>query len=416
MAKRRKIGFRKGINNVGNVHIIRRAGDPHLDAFGRDRTTSPLTLFDSKQIFDNEVIFWDDQEVSGTGTGSTHSTDTASTELAVGTVAGKRVRQTFRRFNYQPGKSQYVLMTGILAITGSSGVDKRLGIFDDDNGLYFRVADGVVSVGVRSSASGSVVDTEVPQANWNMETLENTLGLGVTTLDMDKTQIFVIDFEWLGTGRVRFGFYIDGEVRYVHQFNHANIETEVYMSTPNLPLRYEIEADGTGAASVVKHICSTVITEGGQDDTGIDHYLSNADTHVDADVVGVIYALVGVKLKAAFSGVDARPLHISALADTNNTFEWLLILNPTVAGVFTYGDEAGTPFQAARGALANTVTNGTILAGGYVERRGDIEVHISSQVALGEDIDGTQHEIVLCVRPLSSNLNIFGGLTMRRSA
>ena len=91
----------------------------YIDAFGRVRVSNPRTLFDSKQIFDNAPLFWDDVEESGSGTGSSHSTATASTTLSVGaTTAGKRTRQTFRRFNYQPGKSQRFFMTGILDESG----------------------------------------------------------------------------------------------------------------------------------------------------------------------------------------------------------------------------------------------------------------------------------------------------------
>ena len=80
---------------------------PASDAFGRLRTSEPYTIFDSKQIFDNQPLFWDDQEESGSGTTSVHDADAARTRIGVAnTTAGKRTRQTFMRFNYQPGKSQ----------------------------------------------------------------------------------------------------------------------------------------------------------------------------------------------------------------------------------------------------------------------------------------------------------------------
>src|SRR3990167_311155 len=86
-----------------------------FDAFSRLRTSHPLSVFDSKQVFDNLPLIWDDQETSGSGTSSAHSANTASSPLSVSaSTAGTRVRQTFRRFNYQPGKAQLVLMTGTL--------------------------------------------------------------------------------------------------------------------------------------------------------------------------------------------------------------------------------------------------------------------------------------------------------------
>ena len=110
---------------------------PARDAFQRVRMSSPVTVFDSKTLSDNLPLIYDDQQTSGSGTTSTFSANRASVTLAVSaSTAGTRVRQTFQRFNYQPGKSQLVLITGIIG-TGSSGITKRFGLFDDSNGLFF---------------------------------------------------------------------------------------------------------------------------------------------------------------------------------------------------------------------------------------------------------------------------------------
>ena len=69
------------------------------------------------------------------------------------------------------------------------------------------------------------------------------------------------------------------------------------MSTPNNPVRYEIENDGTGVASKMDHICCTIMSEGGQEELGILHYHSTAGAHVDANSSGTIYAIVGLRLK-----------------------------------------------------------------------------------------------------------------------
>jgi len=77
-----------------------------LDNFGRLRVSQPETLFDSKMLHDNAPLLWDDSQTSGAGTSSTYNANQSSVTLAVtAATAGTRVRQTFRRFNYQPGKS-----------------------------------------------------------------------------------------------------------------------------------------------------------------------------------------------------------------------------------------------------------------------------------------------------------------------
>ena len=119
--------------------IIKADDSPSVDAFGRWRTSDTLTLFDSKQIFDNQPLFFDDAQVSGSGTSSSHSVNEAATTISVAaSTAGKRARQTFQRFNYQSGKSQLILVT-FSEFDTTTGIVKAAGYFDDDNGLFFFV-------------------------------------------------------------------------------------------------------------------------------------------------------------------------------------------------------------------------------------------------------------------------------------
>lgn len=389
------------------------------DAFGRARVAEPVTLFDSKQLHDSLPLMYDDQEVSGGSTTTTHSVARASTTIGVAaTTAGKRVRQTFRRFNYQPGKSQLAFMTAVMGDHGD-GIRAEIGLVDDNNGIYFYSADGVIGVGVRSSVSGSPVDRESPQSSWNMDKMNGAGGAqgnpSGLKLHPDKAQILVIDYEWLGVGTIRFGFVIDGYIHYVHRQNHANIADSVYMSTPNLPIRYSIENDGTGAAASLEHICSTIISEGGMEDVGRQLYVSTGGVHLDANSADTLYAAIGVRLKSTHLDSTVVLNSVSMLSESVADFEWVLLMNPTVAGTFTYGDITNASLQKALGATANTVTGGYPLAGGYQAGggNGSFSVPESPTLIIGSKIDGTPDEMVLCVRPLAANLDIQSSLTLR---
>ena len=383
------------------------------DAFGRLRVSNPETIFDSKQIFDAQALFWDDQQETGSGTTSTYSQDAARSRLAVAlNTAGKRTRQTFMRFNYQPGKSQQIMLTGVLTSGAAAGVKSSMGLFDDDNGIFL-AQDGITTkLVIRSSVTGSAVDTEITQDNWNIDQFDGTGPSGVT-LDFTQTQIFMIDFEWLGVGTVRAGFVINGELLEAHEFYNANTSATVYMSTPNLPLRYQIENDGTGAATTMDHICSTVISEGGNQDLGVLRYVGTNGAHVDANAADTHYALIGIRLKTGAIGATVRLVSESIISETNDDFEWTLRLNPSVAGTFTYSDQTNSVVQTALGATANTVTGGTILAGGLGKSSSELTAQIGNALRLGVAIDGTRDSIVLCVRPLSSNADYEAGLVWR---
>lgn len=381
------------------------------DSFGRLRTSGITTLFESKQINDNQPLFWDDQEVSGTGTTSTYNSNQASTTIGVAlNTAGKRVRQTFQRFNYQAGKSQLIVLTGLME-NGGSGITGRVGYFDDNNGLFFELKDGVLGVGIRTFTSGSAVDNVIAQTNWNIDTMDGN-GLSGVTLDPSKTQIMFLDFEWLGVGRVRMGFYIDGRPIYCHEFLNTNVLSLVYMSTPNLPLRYEIENDGTGAATTLKHICATVSTEGGADPTGI---LRHADSgQITSLTSGNLYAVLGIRLKSTHLDIVTLIETLSVFATTkDDSAHWELRFNPTVAGTFTYADVTNSGLQVATGANTNTVTVGTEIDGGYFTTALPVLNSVPNALKIGSAIDGTPDEMVLCVRPITANMGVEASITWR---
>jgi hypothetical protein len=197
------------ISSGNTIGAISYSDSPNLDAFARLRTSAPQTIFDSKQIVDKQPLFWDDQLVSGSGGSSTFNNNQASTTLSIAAnTACRRVRQTFRWFSYQPGKSQLIVLTGVLG-AATTGVIKRMGLFEDNNGLFLEINSSGCAVGVRTKVSGVAVDTLVPQASWNKDKLNGT-GVSGKTLDFTKTQLFFIDFGWLGVGRIRYGFFIDG--------------------------------------------------------------------------------------------------------------------------------------------------------------------------------------------------------------
>jgi len=388
------------------------------DSFGRLRTSEPFTLFDSKQLYDNLPLYYDDQEVSGGGTTSTYSSARASTTIGVSSsIAGKRIRQTFQRFNYQPGKSQEVLLTGILSPSGGgTGIQSAMGLFDDNNGIFVRYNEGTIEMVIRSSVTGSPVDNSIPQSQWNGDKLDGN-NTSKYTLDPTKAQIFWCDLEWLGVGSVRCGFVINGELILCHTFRHANSLASVYMSTPNLPVRYEIENDGTGVASTLEHICSTVISEGGQQNTGQLHYVSTEGTHCDCNVANTLYGIIGVRLRSDAPDNHVDFAEMSMLNGTVDDFEWVLVYDPTVTGTLTYSGHPNSVCEVAvAGGTPPTITGGTPVIGGFVKSSGNtgaISSNLDNALRIGTAIDGTQKAMILCCRPLSANADIDAGIGWR---
>lgn len=407
-----------GATNNDNLRVsVNEYGDtPAIDAFARLRISEPFTIFDSKQLHDKQPLFWD-EELGGSAT-SVHESVNANVIMSVTANASDYViRQTKQRFNYQPGKSQLIFMT----FQGDKvdGLTKRVGCFDGtglnnltpNNGIFFETNN---ELSWNICKDGTTTET-ITQENWNIDKLDGTGRSGIT-LDLNAAQIAIIDFEWLGVGRVRVGFVINGLIYYVHNFNHANnsIFPTVYMSTPNLPLRYSLETDGT-TAGAFRHICSTIISEGGIEKTGI---LNTVETPSTITGLGTnTYAIIGIRLKNAYKDISVLPEFASLIATTNDDFFWSLQLNPGVDGTFTYTDLANSAVQYAIGAgITNTInTRGINVSGGGFSSKStqSASAQLTTALRLGSKIDGTLDELVLCVRPLSSNTGISAALNFR---
>lgn len=238
------------------------------DAFGRLRVSNPLTLFDTQNKYSDQGYFV--SNLTGGGT-CTYNQPSNTFALAV-TGSGSSVqRETTKTFVYQPGKSLFILNTFAMN-TPTAGLTQSVGYYNDDNGIFFEADGTTLNMVIRSTSSGSTVETAVPQSSWNGDTLSGAGGSSNPSgieLNPALTQIFWCDIEWLGVGSVRCGFVIGGQYIVCHTFNHANIpgNTTTYMGTAVLPVRYEISS--TGPAGTMRQICSTVISEGGYSLSGI---------------------------------------------------------------------------------------------------------------------------------------------------
>lgn len=406
--------------------MVTRENEPsHIDAFGRLRVSNPVTIFDSKLLgSDKAPLFWDEALESGAGiSSSTPSLQKPYMDItSTVNTAGVFTRQTFRRFNYQPGKSQLIMMTGVIGLSAvSTGVQCRIGYFDDDNGAFFENNEGVMQLTLRCNDTGTPVELSVVQEDWNIDRMDGK-GPSRVTADWSKAQIFVMDFQWLSVGRVRFGIEIDGVLYYIHKYNTANTVTIPWASTPNLPLRYQIITTSSSPASVLRVICSVIISESGTDDIGVIHRESTAGEAVTTAVENTLYAIVGMRLKAVGIGATIKPLNAAIQVQTaSELVEWVVMFNPSIAGTFTYSDHDDSAVETALGATANVVTGGHEIAGGYAESgggnagSGSDSGLIGNAVLLGSAIDGTMDEIVLCVRPIGgvSIADIEGSLTWR---
>jgi len=302
------------------------------------------------------------------------------------------------------------------------GITKREGIFDTNNGLFLELNNSVAYFVKRSYTSGSAVDTRVSQSSWAIDSMDGTGSSGIK-IDWSKTQIMIIDYEWLGVGRARMGFVIDGMIYYAHEFLNTNVSEVVYMSTPNLPLRSEIINDSYGVDDSITQICSTVISEGGSQDLGIIRYASTSGNHIDIDGENTLYSIMGIRPKTEYIGATIKILNASLqIQSASHKIEWKLVLNPTTTTALSYSNQTNSAVQIAVSGSNNTTVGGIDITGGWLESAGNssggagsLDRGIENALAMGSKLDGTVDEIILCARPVggSTSVNVEASLSWR---
>jgi hypothetical protein len=245
-----------------------------LDAFGRLRTSENFTTFNYYPSSLSTPTTLDIDVFVSRQNGGAQSYDTQNfinMPITTGTI-NYSLRTTKQPMIYQPGKSRLIFMTGVLMATipPTATTTSRMGIFSVDSttppavtaGTYLK-CDGV---SLYWEDVTQTVTTTVIQSSWNIDTFDGTgpSGKTLTIANAAETLLLVIDQEWLGVGRIRCGFIIDGVIYYGHQFLHNGFTVQ-YTKTPRLNLSYYIS--GTTANSM-RQMCCTNIIESGYFTTG----------------------------------------------------------------------------------------------------------------------------------------------------
>ena len=389
--------------------------DFSTDAFGRVRVSDPATLFDSQHQYTSQPLYWGEQ-ATGTGT-STHLPNEASVRLSTGGTASgaKMYRRTKAYFRYQPGKSQFIAMTFVLG-AATNNLRRRVGYYDSLNGIFVEQTGSGASVVRRTYTSGSAVDNVVAQDSWSIDRFDGTGPSGVT-LDWTKTQILVIDLQWLGVGRVRVGFYVNGVLYYAHEFLNANNLSLVYMTSANLPLGYEIENTGiTAGTNTMDCICCQVSSEGGfADERGLKFSAANGATTIS---VNTRRPVLSVRMAA---NLNSQPYYGQVIFENVDVYSSAvfveLVLNGTLTGA-AFASVNSTYSGMESDVSATAISGGIVVDSFYVATSGGATrssqtVGLTGKLPFAKTIAGTSDILSVVCTALSGAATTAASLAWR---
>jgi hypothetical protein len=334
-------------NNVQNT----------LDAFGKLRVANPTTLLDMQfpgQSTGTSDFLKNNLQISSASAGAGVTGTYQNSKLVIQmpfTVSSSKyyISQSRSYSTYQPGKSLLFLASGIYDPAGSGGdietfknslnnsgdtISARVGYFDSSaaslstnipivtNGIFLQInynntgGTQTRTVSVNIANNGSV--TSIPQSSWNIDKMDGSGPSGLN-LDFTRAQLFTADMEWLGVGRVRFGFYAYGRIQYCHQVININVLNQPYTTSINLPICFSLfgTSAGTSFTGNLTQICSTVISEGGYNPFGRPFSISNGSTGVTvtATETPVLFLRGG---SSNYYHQTIIPTGLSMICDNNN--------------------------------------------------------------------------------------------------
>lgn len=405
--EQRLIGNTTGslIGNVGDRLKVNTelstSKSPQADAFGRLRVSEPIGSF--------ELDFgWEIPQhlvsTLGTSGGSvTYNSTTKSADMSVTSTTNSRaVIQTRRYIRYAPARSQMVWLTGCFN-GASTNVKKRIGLFDDNNGIFFELNGSTFNVVIRSKTSGSVVDTAVAQTNWNTDKLDGTGASGIA-VDVSKQQLFFMDFTWLGLGRVNFGFELAGQVYICHQFTFDNQLSAPYSQYGTLPVRTELL--NTASTSATMHLtCAAVVTEGQHtNNSGLFQTVNTGYTYT-AVLAATDQPILALRKKAAYINMPLIINEALAYCDTADSLIVEIYSNPSITGG-SWNDSASGRCEYNRTMTA--YSGGMLMYSAFLKGGSGAPSTMSAntnaenaQFFLGADLNGNSDILLISMRSLT---------------
>jgi hypothetical protein len=184
-------------------------------------------------IFDDQNgIFW---EYDGTQLSVVQRTGTKQVAGTIAmTVDDSQVRGTNTRFRDQLKAGDRIIIKGMTHVISN--------IVDQDTMYVTPDFRGVVDI---SGAKAMLItDKKVKQSEFNLDSLDGT-GPSNYNFDHAKMQMIGIQYSWYGAGFIDFMVRgSDGNFVFAHRMRNSNVNTEAFMRSGNLPVRYEVSNEG----------------------------------------------------------------------------------------------------------------------------------------------------------------------------
>jgi len=334
------------------------------------KTVSQDVIFFNTFQYGKETDVWDESTAIG-GSG-THDPANSGIVMAVTNQSGSEVvRQTRNVIRYIPGRSATISFSVRFGLP-VTGIRRRIGLFDGSNGFYFEDGgDGdYYCCVINSSGEGGPTLQRIPRASWNGDKLDGSGPSGVTA-NPAAQQLVVFQYEWYGSGAIKFGWVINDELIIIHTVYNANVLTTPWCRTPFLPIRCELKnlTGGQSGSNTLYQGSNSVQIDGSSiQKLGIAESVQSPITGTELPLANTYYPVLSIRLRSsALQGVALPTFFQIATTDNTNCF-YKLVRNATLNGTWVDvpDTDAFTQYNiTASGALSGgiTIDNGFVIQG-----------------------------------------------------
>ena len=304
---------------------------------------------------------------STTASGTITQTNSMLSLQTGATTTSSATLKSRSRLQYQPGQGAACLFTALYT-TGATGSTQVTGIGNDIDGFFFGYNGTSFGILHRNSST----DTWIPQNSWNQDVCNGTGPSGIV-LDTTKGNVYKIQFQWLGFGRIN--FYIENQANgnfvLVHQIQYANANTIPSISNPSLQIMSQVQNTTNATNITMQNGSLAAFIEGVASPIDERNNIS-ASKSISTTNKNILTIKNNTSFQSKTNQVTIYPDMISLFNSPEGSGDALFVayLNPTVGGTpsFTHidvnssvvsYDSAGTTISGGTQLFSFFLANGT---------------------------------------------------------
>ena len=188
-------------------------------------------------IFDDQNgIYW---EFDGTNISVAQRTSTKQIAGTVSVTPDNNVLYgTNTRFRDQLKAGDRVVLKGMTHVVANVDSQTQITVTPDYRGVN----------SVSAAKLNLISDKKVLQEEWNLDKMDGN-GKSGYNMDVRYMQMIGIQYSWYGAGFIDWmARGADGNFVFCHRMRNSNVNTEAFMRSGNLPVRYEVTNEGAYTA------------------------------------------------------------------------------------------------------------------------------------------------------------------------